>query len=519
MNEFNLFLSNKSDILKHMIFFLIQDSDCMICFETHASSECPNRTQQHCPDCHVFIRHCSDHTSVCGKKTWAYNQYGNLYANRPSARFVIGINTPFRFFMDNWRKGGDGFEMYSPVTGAFFCYKSDNDLVMLSRKFVGIRIKVVVKVSGKFYEKLWLVTSKDKLISAVHADKEFHPHYARDQHTTLTLAVSADQDPVIDINAFPKNKAARHYIIPFDKLTGTFKIPDGLALKAIGSTSSDTFGDIDAQQAEAQLNTSEIGAQSVELMEYNESRNRMSNAATENSFGRNSYNSHCPVCFGAHHSKECEQGKLENCFECHVPIRKSDDHASLCTVKQYFRSEQVNKYVKIPSIRYILSFKFPIGILLNGSFQMVQSGLAVISEMSDSYFKFESDKKLIVMTTGYTRIRLPLIVEDETGTLKEKLVLITSTDRAIVAVNGARTIVENNYIGDYNHNTPLVVYMKNPSDLSVEVNSAGGNVRTFEIAYRKDTKKFQIPFQLDIKSTNVPSMAFDAPLPTKVRRK
>lgn len=465
----------------------------------------------------MFIRHCADHTSVCGKKTWLYKKYAHLYAKSLTERFVIGINTPFRFFMDSWRKGGDGLELYSPATGAFFRYKSDNDLAMLSCKFVGVRIQIVVKDSGKFFEKLWLVTSKDKFIGAVHADKPFHSNDARDQHTTLTLVVSAEQDPVIELTAFPKNKAARQYFIPYNRSAGMFNIPDGLNLKAIGSTSANAFGDADAEQTQPPVDTSEIGAQSVELIEYNESRNRMSYVATE--FDRNDKNSNCTVCFGAHHSKECEQGKLGNCFECHVPIQKADDHAPLCTMTHYFRSEQVRKYVKIPSVRCILSFKSPINVLQNGSFRMAQSGLRLFSDMADSYFKFESDRVMAVMTTGYTRIRLPIIVEDDGDTSKEKLVLITSTDRAIVAVNGARTIAENNYIGDYEHNTPLVLSMKNPIGLSIEVNSAGGNTRTFEIAYRQDIKKFQIPAELDIKSKNVPSMAFDAPMPTKIRRK
>lgn len=126
------------------------------------------------------------------------------------------------------------------------------------------------------------------------------------------------------------------------------------------------------------------------------------------------------------------------------------------------------------------------------------------------------------MTTSYTRIRLPIVVQDAPDYSTEKLVLLTSPDRAIVAARGSRTIHENTVLGDFEHNTPLVLYMLNhigPCSFSIVVRSADGIARTFEIAYRQDEKKFTIPEELDVKSTKFPSMMFDAVLPSKLKRK
>lgn len=215
----------ESHLIKKTLLF--QDVDCLICFGSHASIECPERSKQHCPDCHVLVRHCSDHTPVCGSKTWIYNRFAGLYAKVPMERCIVSIDSPFRFLLDGcWRKGTDGMSIYSSETGAFFEFKSDNDLSLLSNKFVGIRIAIVVKESNKFVEKLLLLTSKSQMIGVVHVDNDFNRNHI-DRNTSLVLCVSSDT-PVIKINVFPKNKPAREYSVRYNGETKKFNIPDGL---------------------------------------------------------------------------------------------------------------------------------------------------------------------------------------------------------------------------------------------------------------------------------------------------
>lgn len=300
-----------------------------------------------------------------------------------------------------WRKGSDGIDLYSPVTGAFFQFKSDYDLSFLSHGFVGVRIMIVVKDSGGIFEKLLLVTSKTQMIVAARVNNAFNQNNALNRHTALILAMSADENPAININLFPKNKPARQYVIRYEKRTKMFQIPDGLATQAMGSTSSDIFGDKTTGPIHAELGSqSEIGAQSLQLMEINaKNRNRLSNDPLNRPSNRNDAN--CMVCFGAHHSLECQEGKLENCFECHVPIANINDHASMCAVKQWFLSKKSDKLVKIPIVRWVIEFQSPISAFIDGKFQEAKPQLKLFSGMSDSYFVFESDKKLIVMTTGW----------------------------------------------------------------------------------------------------------------------
>lgn len=453
----------------------------------------------------MFVTHCSDHTAVCGSKTWIHRKYDNLYAHGLTERLVLSFEIPFRFYTTGcWRKGGDGAEMYSAL-GAFFRFKSDQDLSMLSQNFVGIRIGVVVKVGGKLLIKLWLVTSKSQFVTAATDNQVFNRNDPHSQHATLLLAVSAEDNPSIALHVFPKNKKAREYQIRYDNATDSFIIPDGLRAQSIRSTSADTFGD-GAEPIHPQLdNNSEIGAQSLQLVEYNaDMRNRLANIGNEN----------------RRETDASLQHVLDRCFECHAVCRNLGDHAAVCPVKQWFVSKPMAKYVKIPSIRWSITFQSPISLLLNGNIQAAQSGLKLFSEICDAYFKFEANNKLELLTTEYTRIRVPIVIEDDLGKLTEKLVLFTSSDRALVCAKGSRRIFEDNAIGDHEHNTPLVVYMlHSPFDLEIKVHSAGGRVNTFHIAYEANEKKFRIPGELDVKSSQAAPMKFDAGLPSKFNRK
>lgn len=184
--------------------------------------------------------------------------------NRPKDRCVIFINVPFQFLMNGcWRKGTDGLDMYSPVTSAFFQYKSEDDLSLLSNSFVGVRIVVLIKDSTKFIQKLLLVTSKTLLIVAGQVDSEFNRNSANDRRTTLFLAMSAEDQRIININVFPKDKISHQYVLPSDQEAKKFKISLGLMVNMNGG--SDAYGGFDDTQTNAQLDKqSNIDAQCFE---------------------------------------------------------------------------------------------------------------------------------------------------------------------------------------------------------------------------------------------------------------
>lgn len=123
------------------------------------------------------------------------------------------------------------------------------------------------------------------------------------------------------------------------------------------------------------------------------------------------------------------------------------------------------------------------------------------------------------MTTGYTRVRLPIILQENSDRFVEKIIIMTSHDRDIVAAKGSRLVTENNVLEDHQHNTPLVLYMlENPEKITVEVHSSGGKKVTHQISYDQYEKKFRIPPELDVKTKNFQAMTFDAVLP-RIKRK
>lgn len=132
---------------------------------------------------------------------------------------------------------------------------------------------------------------------------------------------------------------------------------------------------------------------------------------------------------------------------------------------------------------------------------------------------FETSTKLSLMTTTYTRIRLPVILQENANRFVEKLIIFTSHDRAIVAANGSRIVNEDSVLGEHQHNTPLVLYMlQNPGSITVEVYGAGGKKVTHQILYDQYNMKFGIPAELDVKTKNFTPMVFDAMLPAKLKR-
>lgn len=160
----------------------------------------------------------------------------------------------------------------------------------------------------------------------------------------------------------------------------------------------------------------------------------------------------------------------------------------------------------------------PIQVRLNDNLHMAQDGLRLFSAMSDSYFKFGSDRKLTVMTTSYTRIRIPIIVMVGDKAI-EKLVIMSSHDRTVVVAKGSREI-NSNVLGDYEYNTPIVLYFaERATNISVQVHSSGGVVNNHEVRYVEGQNRFIIPNEIDIKSASFTSHAFDAPMPSKNKRK
>lgn len=152
------------------------DTDCLICMGAHHSKDCSQRKLWHCSDCHIYIRHCSDHSPVCSNKNWVYDAYNELYARSPLQRCNIGFDQNVRFYMNEiWRKSCEGLEAYSTCNGIYFRFATDRDLEIHSNKFVHGRILVVVKdLDGTFKQKLVLMTSKERMMTAIDINQQFH---------------------------------------------------------------------------------------------------------------------------------------------------------------------------------------------------------------------------------------------------------------------------------------------------------------------------------------------------------
>lgn len=467
----------------------------------HPTIDCPDRTKQHCPDCHVLIQHCSDHTSVCGLKTWQYNKYADLYAKQPRQRVIIGFNTPFRFLKDgSWRKGTEDLRMYSPETGAMFRFDSDSDIVLLTTSYSPIRLVIVVKEkegeTEVFREKLLLLTSLKNIIVASALDKEFDRNSGRNTaKNSLIIATSANTQVDLQVSMtvyVPGSAEIRQFALRYDAATKKFLIPEG----------------IDAEKI-ARANSNNVMMSSV-------ATNQMALYGAGGPFPWE-----CSTCVGAHHSTECNQPKLQSCFECHVQAKVANDHAPNCTAKNWYISKPIDVYVNIPAIRCKLTFKSPI---IFDDQATAYEGLELFSSNSDTFFVFESPSQVSLYTTRFTRIRIPLVLQDTFNSVKtytEKLVFLTSLDRTILGAHSSRQVNPNNMLQGFEHNTPLVLFfsMREDPSIKLDIYSGGGIMRSYDLDFNRDSKKFLIPPQVNVNSHNFVPMAFDAEPPTKPKSK
>lgn len=184
-------------------------------------------------------------------------------------------------------------------------------------------------------------------------------------------------------------------------------------------------------------------------------------------------------------------------------VRSTVRHMLTCTL-----------YVKVPIVRATISFNEPI----HYAFVPAVAGVELFSGMADVLFKFESPQKIDIATTGFTRIRLSVIVREKNGRTMERLVFLTSQDRTIVAANSARLVNEQNYLQDVEHNTPLVLYFPDGcSKLSIHVAGSSGNSRKFDIGVTPTANgpKFQIPDDLEVKCRTAAPNLFDADFSSK----
>lgn len=141
--------------------------------------------------------------------------------------------------------------------------------------------------------------------------------------------------------------------------------------------------------------------------------------------------------------------------------------------------------------------------------------MKLFSSMADAYFEFESNTKLILRSTGFTRIRLPIAIAGNIGsttTYMEKLVLMTSQDRTIVAAQSSRQMDGSNMVGEFEHNTPLVLIIsgKNDTTFTLNIYSVGPKMDSHKIGYCKRDMKFVVPAALDVKSSTFIPKPFDA---------
>lgn len=189
-----------------------------------------------------------------------------------------------------------------------------------------------------------------------------------------------------------------------------------------------------------------------------------------------------------------------------------------CSVSNWYQSQAyVDLYVKIPVVRAKILFGKPIRYLSHGSFVDPMPGIELLSGMADVLFKFKSQSVIDMITTGFSRIRVPIIVCEKNGSYIERLVFMTSHDRTVVAASGSRVVNPSNILKDYEHLTPLVLFLADGcAKFSIHVNS-GGKIHNFDIGVTPISggAKFNIPDDLDVKSRNFMPKAFDADFSSK----
>lgn len=476
------------------------DTDCVICYGSHHPADCKERTEQHCPECHALILEVADHTTVCASKTWIYKKYANLYAQPLKERLIISTSSPFRYLKNTcWQKPEDQLEMYSPGNGAFIQFKSERDISLSTTCFAPIQIVVVVKHEDGnadiFAEKLLLSTTKKVVLIAAGQSKRFDRNAPQIHDTTLILAVSAKDEPCLNINVFPSNSPAREYWLRFDKANRMFRIPSGLLAGLADPNNIYQLDETVLPQLDHHLNTNQQLVRSCDVSNIG-----IGNVACAS-----------PTVYVP---------RYDNCFECHAPIKSAKDHLPTCGAKNRFVSKLASAYVKNPVTRCELIFKSPLMVHHNGNAINVQAGMKYFSSMADAYFKFESSTKVILLTTGFTRIRLPLVTAVKIGSTTmymEKLILMTSQDRTIVVAHSSRQVDGSNVLNEFEHNTPLVLITSSEEDptLTVNIHSAGPVVDEYEIVYRQRDQKFVVPAALDVKSRTFVSKSFDTKILAK----
>lgn len=316
------------------------DSGCVICYGSHASSDCPERGEQHCPDCHALILEVVDHTSVCAQKGWVFKKYANLYAKPLKERLIISTSSPFRYLKNAcWQKPEDQLELYSPGNGAFIQFKSSHDISLSTTRFEPIRIVVVVKQkegnAETFAEKLLLYTTQESIIAAFALDNRFDRNAteASKRDVSLYLAVSSEDRPVFTLNVFPSKRPARSYTLRFDENDKMFIIPSAAKLDGT-SASNDAYQHDDAVYP--QLMTTNENNQLVRSNDIGS--HEVGNVARATMTGVD---------------------RFDNCFECHAKISCANEHVPKCGAKNWFLSKLANVYVKNPVARCVISFKSP----------------------------------------------------------------------------------------------------------------------------------------------------------------
>lgn len=312
------------------------------------------------------------------------------------------------------------------------------------------------------------------MLVAAQLNKPFDRNNAAKTHqksTTLILVVSAEDQPAISITIFRSGEDAQTSQLSYDRALKSFTIPAELALDA----------------PVVQMVTGQR-----QLMPYN--ANNANNASDANI--------------------ALLSGRFEKCFDCHLVVQNVNDHMPNCGVK-WFLSTRADVYAKIPAVRYTITFPTALQFSRNGRLSEADDE-ELFSPAMDALLKFEANgKKLSVLTTGFSRLRVPILICEGNAMFTEKLVLLTSHDRAVIAAHGSRVVDLRSVLDGFEHNTPLVLCLHGDQkkDFSIDVYSSGGQKDAFELVFKNG--RYVIPSALDVKSKQFSPKPFDADLPKK----
>lgn len=202
---------------------------------------------------------------------------------------------------------------------------------------------------------------------------------------------------------------------------------------------------------------------------------------------------------GTHQAKDCKQRKLQHCKDCHIYIRRFSDHSSICANKKWVYDVYYNLYAAIPLERCNIGFNTDVRFYTNENWRKSCEGVDAYSTSSGIYFRFVTDKDLSVYSNSFVHARILIVVKDAEDKLMQKLVLMTSKTKMMIATSMDQPFNCENAM-QYEGDTSLILAVSGDCNpvISISVYPKNGLARHHALHYDSAAKEFQVPDELKI---------------------